>query len=80
MMGRKTVDVLCVQESRWKEHKEMGNAYKLYYMGEDGRQNGVGIVVSPEMGCYRRTGRQTVMSMKLDLNKMVVNVICAYAS
>ena len=51
MMKRRKVDILCVQETKWKGSKarEMGDGYKLYYTGEDGRRNGVGIVLSPEL-------------------------------
>ena len=48
---RKGMDILCVQETRWEGAKarEMGNGYKLYYVGEDGKNNGVGILLSPAM-------------------------------
>ncbi|XP_037787623.1 craniofacial development protein 2-like [Penaeus monodon] len=51
VMERKKIDVLCVQETRWRgqKAKELGNGYKLYYMGEDNRRNGVSVVLSPEM-------------------------------
>ena len=51
VMVRKKIDVLCVQETKWKGEKarELGNGYKLYYMGTDNKRNGVGIVLSPEL-------------------------------
>ena len=51
LMERKCMDVLCVQETRCKGENagEMGNGYKLYYVGEDGKNNSVGILLSPEM-------------------------------
>ena len=48
MMKRRKVDILCVQETKWKKNKarEMGDGYKLYYTVEDGRRNGVWIILS----------------------------------
>ena len=51
VMERKKIDILCVQETRWKGQKarETGNRYKLYCVGEASGRNGVGIVLSPAM-------------------------------
>ena len=51
LMERKEVNVLCVQETRWKGQKarEMGSGFKLYYTGEDNKKNGVGIIPSPDL-------------------------------
>ena len=42
---------MCVQELQWKgsKTKEPGNGFKLFYIGEDGRRNGVGIFLNDEM-------------------------------
>ena len=84
MMERKGMDVLCVQETRWKGKKarEMGNGYKMYYAGEDGKRNGVGIILSPKMKCNvlevtRESDR--VIWMRLNVDGRAVNVISAYA-
>ena len=39
---------LCVQETKWKGSKarELENGFKLFYIGEDGRRNGVGIILN----------------------------------
>ena len=78
------MDVLCVQETRWKGKKarEMGNGYKMYYAGEDGKKNGVGIILSPKMKCNvlevtRESDR--VIWMRLNVDGRAVNVISAYA-
>ena len=42
------IDILCVQETRWKGNgtREVGNGYKLYYSGSRQGRNGVGVAVS----------------------------------
>ena len=44
-MEPRKVNIMCVQETKWKgsKAKELGNGFKLFYIGEDGRRNGVGI-------------------------------------
>ena len=52
VMDRRKVDILCVQETRWRGNKakDIGSGYKLLYSGADERgRNGVGIVFSKEM-------------------------------
>ncbi|XP_067138146.1 uncharacterized protein [Centruroides vittatus] len=65
MMQRKRIDILCVQETRWRgdKAKELGDGYKLFYSSanRNGR-NGVGIVVagrwrSEVLEVYRRGDR-----------------------
>ncbi|XP_042889113.1 uncharacterized protein LOC122264329 [Penaeus japonicus] len=47
MMERRKLDVLCLQETKWKGSKarDLGAGCKLYYHGENGARNGVGVVV-----------------------------------
>ncbi|KAK3536119.1 hypothetical protein QTP70_029528, partial [Hemibagrus guttatus] len=49
MEGRK-VDILCVQETRWKGSKahSIGAGVKLFYYGVDSKRNGVGVVLKEE--------------------------------
>ena len=51
LMERRKLEILCVQETRWKGNKarELGGGFKLIYSGanEQGR-NGVGIILSSE--------------------------------
>ena len=51
LMARKNLQVLCVQETKWRGSKarEIGAGYKLYYHGEDGTKNGVGIVLCEDL-------------------------------
>ena len=44
MMERRNVDILCLQETKWKGSKtrNIGGGCKIFYNGADGRKNGVG--------------------------------------
>ena len=47
MMRERRVNVLCLQETKWRgtKAKVLGEGCKLFYSGGDGKRNGVGIVV-----------------------------------
>ena len=52
VMDRRKVDILCVQETRWRGNKvkDIGSGYNFLSSGADERgRNGVGIVFSKEM-------------------------------
>ena len=51
MMERRRLEVLCIQETKWKgdRARTMMGGYKLLHAGRDGRSNGVGIIVSDEI-------------------------------
>ncbi|KAK3521037.1 hypothetical protein QTP86_003681 [Hemibagrus guttatus] len=51
MMERRKVDILCVQETRWKGSKarSIGAGFKLFYYGVDSKRNGVGVVLKEEL-------------------------------
>ena len=51
MMERRRLEVLCIQETKWKgdRARTMMGGYKLLHAGGDGRSNGVGIIVSEEI-------------------------------
>lgn len=52
-MKRRTVNILCVQETRWRDSKAKElEAYKLYYSGAVSGGNGVGIVESQKIKEY----------------------------
>ncbi|KAK3530562.1 hypothetical protein QTP86_027920 [Hemibagrus guttatus] len=50
LMERRKVDILCVQETRWKGSKahSIGAGFKLFYYGVDSKRNGVGVVLKEE--------------------------------
>ena len=51
MMQRRRLEVLCVQETKWKgdRARQMAGGYKMMHAGGDGRSNGVGVIVSEEI-------------------------------
>ena len=50
MMERRNVDILCLQETKWKGSKarNIGGGCKIFYNGADRRKNGIGIVLREE--------------------------------
>ncbi|KAK3515943.1 hypothetical protein QTP86_004940, partial [Hemibagrus guttatus] len=83
-MERRKVDILCVQETRWKGSKarSIGAGFKLFYYGVDSKRNGVGEVLKEEfvrnvLEVKRVSDR--VMSVKLEIEGVMLNVVSGYA-
>ena len=51
MMKRRKMEVLCVQETKWRgdRARKMAEGYKMLHAGGDGRSNGIGIIVNDEI-------------------------------
>ncbi|KAK3523529.1 hypothetical protein QTP70_001897 [Hemibagrus guttatus] len=84
MMERRKMDILCVQETRWKGSKarSIGAGFKLFYYGVDSKRNGVGVVLKEEfvrnvLEVKRVSDR--VMSLKLEIEGVMLNVVSGYA-
>ncbi|KAK3559241.1 hypothetical protein QTP86_008352 [Hemibagrus guttatus] len=84
MMERRKVDILCVQETRWKGSKacSIGAGFKLFYYGVDSKRNGVGVVLKEEfvrnvLEVKRVSDR--LMSLKLEIEGVMLNVVSGYA-
>ncbi|KAK3507880.1 hypothetical protein QTP70_002299 [Hemibagrus guttatus] len=84
VMERRKVDILCVQETRWKGSKarSIGAGFKLFYYGVDSKRNGVGVVLKEEfvrnvLEVKRVSDR--VMSLKLEIEAVMLNVVSGYA-
>ncbi|KAK3516279.1 hypothetical protein QTP70_008640 [Hemibagrus guttatus] len=84
MMERRKVDILCVQETRWKGSKarSIGAGFKLFYYGVDSKRNGVGVVLKEKfvrnvLEVKRVSDR--VMSLKLEIEGVMLNVVSGYA-
>ncbi|KAK3514051.1 hypothetical protein QTP70_002503 [Hemibagrus guttatus] len=84
MMERRKVDILCVQETRWKGSKarSIEAEFKLFYYGVDSKRNGVGVVLKEEfvrnvLEVKRVSDR--VMSLKLEIEGVMLNVVSGYA-
>ncbi|KAK3551641.1 hypothetical protein QTP70_020851 [Hemibagrus guttatus] len=85
MMERRKVDILCVQETRWKGSKarSIGAGFKLFYYGVDSKRNGVGVVLKEEfvrnvLEVKRVSDR--VMNLKLEFEGVMLNVVSGYSS
>ena len=84
MMVKRKLDILCVQETKWKgsKAKNIGDGCNIFYHGEDGRRNGVGVILKEDyiervLEVNRVSGR--MMYMKLDIEGVMMNVDSAYA-
>ncbi|MCI4382162.1 hypothetical protein PGIGA_G00260620 [Pangasianodon gigas] len=84
MMERRKVDILCVQETRWKGSmaRSIGAEFKLFYSGVDSKRNGVGVVLKEEFGrnvLEVKRVSDRVMSLKLEIEGVMLNVVSGYA-
>ncbi|KAK3553754.1 hypothetical protein QTP70_009191 [Hemibagrus guttatus] len=81
MMERRKVDILCVQETRWKGSKarSIGAGFKLFYYGVDSKRNGVGVVLKEEFvrNVLERVSDR-VLSLKLEIEGVMLNVVSGY--
>ncbi|KAK3558010.1 hypothetical protein QTP86_005830 [Hemibagrus guttatus] len=85
-MERRKVDILCVQETRWKGSKarSIGAGFKLFYYVVDSKRNGVGVVLKEEfvrnvLDVKRVSDDTEVMSLKLEIEGVMLNVVSGYA-
>jgi exonuclease III len=82
---RRGVDILCVQETKWRGQKTKeveDTGFKLWYTGTAGNKNGVGILTNKSLKSgvvdVKRCGNQIIL-VKLVFGDLVLNVISAYA-
>ena len=84
LMERRNVDILCLQETKWKGSKarNIGGRCKLFYNGADGRRNGIGIVVREELAesvLEVKRVSDRLMAMMLEVKGLILNIVSAYA-
>ena len=84
MMERRNVDILCLQETKWKGSKarNIGGGCKIFYYGADGRKNGIGIVLREKLAesvLEVKRVSDRLMAMKLEVNGSILNIVSAYA-
>ncbi|KAK3561878.1 hypothetical protein QTP86_017458 [Hemibagrus guttatus] len=84
MMERRKVDILCVQETRWKGSKarSIGAGFKLFYYGVDSKRNAVDVVLKEEFVrnvLEVKSVSDRVMSLKLEIEGVMLNVVSGYA-
>ena len=84
LMERKGVDILCVQETRWKGERArcIGGGYKMWYCGNGNKKNGVEIILKKEhvdrvVELWRVSER--IICLKMELDGVMLNVNSAYA-
>uniref|UniRef100_A0A8I7BBV9 Endonuclease/exonuclease/phosphatase domain-containing protein n=1 Tax=Hordeum vulgare subsp. vulgare TaxID=112509 RepID=A0A8I7BBV9_HORVV len=82
---RRRVDVLCVQETKWKGQKAKeveDTGFKLWYTGTTSNKNGVSILVNKSLRDgvvdVKRQGDRMIL-VKLVVGDLVLNLISAYA-
>ena len=82
---RRRVNILCVQETKWKgqKAKEVDNTgFKLWSTGTTANRNGVGVLIDKSLKNdvvdVRRRGDRIIL-VKLVVGDLVLNVISAYA-
>ena len=83
MMERRNVDILCLQETKWKGSKarNIGGGCKLFYNGADGRKNGIGIVLRKELAesvLEVKRVSDRLMASKLEVKGPILNIVSAY--
>ena len=83
MMERRNLDILCLQETKWKGSKarHIGGGCKLFYNGADGRKNGIKIVVKDELAesvLEVKRVSDRLMDMKLEVKGSILNIVSAY--
>ena len=69
---------------RWKSERarEVGDGYKIYYVGEQSGRNGVDVIVSSNLVESMVEGKRCssrLMKIKPTWNGIVVNIVSAYA-
>ena len=84
LMERRNVDILCLQETKWKGSKAriIGGGCKLFYNKADGRKDGTRIVVREDLAesvleVKRMLDR--LMAVKLEVKGSILNIVSAYA-
>ena len=81
MLERRKVDIMCVQETKWKGSKarSIGGGFKLLYHGVDGRRNDVlGNILKENYAesvveVKRKSDR--IVSVKMEIEGVMMNVI-----
>ena len=82
IMERRNVDILCLQETKWKGSKarNIGGRCKIFYNGADGRKNGIRIVLRQELAesvLEVEKVSDRLMAIKLEVNWSILNIVRA---
>ena len=79
MLSRRSVDICCVQETRWKgesARKSMGKNYhyKFFWKGDESGHGGVGILINEKWSEPALSVNFCIMMLKMLIVKSLVNV------
>ncbi|KAF7711439.1 hypothetical protein C0J45_0417 [Silurus meridionalis] len=77
MMERRKVDMF-----KGSKNRNIGGGFKLLYHGVDGKRNGVGVILKEEYSksvVEVKRVSDRVMNVKLEDDRVMINVICAFA-
>ena len=84
LMRRRCINVLCVQETKWKGERacELGDGFKIFYYGMDAKRNGVGVVVDPELkrsvlSVERKSDRMIWLNWQLT-SRLLISRVCTH--
>ncbi|KAL4181484.1 hypothetical protein AMTRI_Chr12g237520 [Amborella trichopoda] len=81
-MRRRRVNLVCLQETKWKGKKTKEiNVYKIWYTRKDNNRNDVGIIVDKDLKdkvvSVKRIGDRLLL-IELVLGEEIINIISAY--
>ena len=84
MMERRNVDILCLQETKWKGSKarNIGDGCKLFYNGADGRKKWDRDSVREELAesvLKVKRVSDRLMAMELEVKGSILNIVSGYA-
>ncbi|XP_047533422.1 uncharacterized protein LOC125068366 [Vanessa atalanta] len=84
VLKRRRINAACLQETKWKgaRAREIGEGYKLFYCGSDGKKNGVGIVLDSRLKeCVVdiKRANDRLIAIKLIVDGMTLNLVSVYA-
>ena len=84
MMEQRNVDILCLQETKWKGSKAryIGGGCKIFYNRADERKNGIGIALREELDesvLEVKRVSDRLMAMKLEVKESILTIVSAYA-
>ena len=84
LMEQRNVDILCLQETKWKgrKAKNIGGGCKLFYNRANGRRNDIEIVMMKELAksvLEVKRVSDRLMTMKLKVKWSILNILSTYA-
>uniref|UniRef100_W5MTY7 Endonuclease/exonuclease/phosphatase domain-containing protein n=1 Tax=Lepisosteus oculatus TaxID=7918 RepID=W5MTY7_LEPOC len=82
-MARRKVEILCVQETKWKGNssRHLGEGYKIIYAGKSTKMNGVGVIVCKDLAdkivrVVRHSDR--IINVQVAFESRLWNIISVY--